>query len=39
MQNKIFLDASGELAVTDDGLPMEAGAGQRDAGPTLDDLL
>ncbi len=39
MQDKIFLDASGELAITDEGLPLEAGAGQGDAGPTLDDLL
>ena len=39
MQDKIFLDATGEVATTDEGLPLEAGAGQGDAGPTLDDLL
>ncbi len=38
MQDKIFLDASGEVAVSDEGLPLEATA-QGDAGPTLDDLL
>lgn len=39
MQDKIFLDATGELATSDDGVPVETAAGQTEAGPTLDDLL
>ncbi len=39
MQDKIFLDASGELAVNEEGLPIEPDVAQGDAGPSLDDLL
>lgn len=39
MNDKIFLDASGELAVNEDGTPIEPGVVQSDAGPTLDDLI
>ena len=39
MQDKIFLDASGELAVNEDGSPIEPDVAQSDQGPSLDDLL
>ena len=39
MQDKIYLDASGEVAVNDDGTPIEPDVAQGDAGPTLDDLI
>lgn len=39
MNDKIFLDASGELAVKDDGTPIEPNVVQADAGPSLEDLL
>lgn len=37
MQDKIYLDASGQLALADDGSP-DAAAAMDDAGPSLDDL-
>ena len=39
MQDKIYLDASGEVSVNDDGTPIEPDVAQGDAGPTLDDLI
>jgi DNA-directed RNA polymerase subunit omega len=39
MQDKIYLDASGEVSVNDDGTPIEPNVSQGDAGPTLDDLI
>ena len=37
MQNKIFLDTSGKLAIAADGSP-DTASRVRDAGPSLDDL-
>lgn len=37
MEDKIFLDTSGRLAVSADDRP-DAGGPQEDAGPSLDDL-
>lgn len=37
MQDKIYLDISGNLAINEDGSPVES-AVTDDAGPTLDDL-
>ena len=39
MHDKIFLDASGELAINEDGSPIEPDVAQDDAGPSLEDLL
>jgi len=39
MHDKIFLDASGELVVNEDGSPVEPDVAQGDAGPSLEDLL
>lgn len=39
MNDKIFLDASGELAVNEDGTPIEPDVVESDAGPSLEDLL
>ena len=39
MNDKIFLDGSGELAVNDDGTPIQPIVVQGDAGPSLEDLL
>lgn len=38
MNDKIFLDTSGELAVNDDGTPLDPTIAAPEAGPTLDDL-
>jgi DNA-directed RNA polymerase subunit omega len=37
VQNKIFLDTSGKLAIAADGSP-DVKASRRDAGPSLDEL-
>ena len=37
MQDKIYLDTAGNLAINEDGSPVES-AVTDDAGPTLDDL-
>ena len=39
MHDKIFLDASGELAINEDGTPIEPDVVQADAGPSLEDLM
>ena len=39
MHDKIFLDASGELAINVDGTPIEPDGVQADAGPSLEDLM
>ena len=39
MHDKIFLDASGELAINEDGTPIEPDVVQEDAGPSLEDLM
>jgi len=39
MHDKIFLDASGELAINEDGSPIEPDVVQADAGPSLEDLM
>ena len=39
MHEKIFLDASGELAINEDGTPIEPDVVQADAGPSLEDLM
>lgn len=39
MHDKIFLDASGELAINEDGSAIEPDVVQADAGPSLEDLL
>jgi DNA-directed RNA polymerase subunit omega len=39
MQDKIFLDSSGELSVNKDGTPIQPNVVQGDAGPSLEDLL
>lgn len=39
MNDKIFLDGSGELSINDDGTPIEPNVAQSDAGPSLEDLL
>tara|TARA_R110002072_G_scaffold238769_2_gene396262 strand:+ start:148539 stop:148820 length:282 start_codon:yes stop_codon:yes gene_type:complete len=38
MNDKIFLDASGEVAVNEDGTPLDPTVAAPEAGPTLDDL-
>jgi len=39
MQDKIFLDATGELSINEDGSPVIPDVVVGDAGPTLDDLI
>lgn len=39
MHDKIFLDASGEVAVNEDGTPIEPDIAQGDQGPSLEDLI
>ena len=39
IQDKIFLDATGELAVNEDGTPLDSTIPEVNAGPTLDDLI
>jgi len=38
LQDKIYLDTSGELAVNPDGTPKPADIAQGDAGPSAEDL-
>lgn len=38
MNDKIFLDTSGQLAVKDNGRPLDPTVAAPEAGPTLDDL-
>lgn len=38
MEDKIYLDQSGEVAINDDGNPLDA-VEHDDAGPTLEDLI
>lgn len=39
MQNKIYLDQSGDLAVNNDGSVIDPGRVRREPGPSLDDLM
>lgn len=39
MQDKIFLDAAGKVAVKDDGTPLEPDVAVGDTGPGLEDLM
>ncbi|MBC8289592.1 MAG: DNA-directed RNA polymerase subunit omega [Planctomycetes bacterium] len=39
MHDKIFLDASGELAINEDGSPVKPDVVEADAGPSLEDLM
>lgn len=39
MQNKIYLDQSGDLAVNNDGSVIDPGRVRHEPGPSLDDLM